>query len=108
MKKNRVLLDRVVVKILSNILESLSFSNSKNIDFTIAIIGARDNSYITEEASVLIKRYLDPKKYPKSKNKQVLKKYLEYEYVHKYVTMALNKEKNIKSRLQPFYARIII
>lgn len=106
MKVEKFKLDDNVVEILSDIIKSQKFTNSDNIDFTIALINAKTNSSMTISGAKVIKNFLNPKNYPKTKNPSIINLYRKYEYVYKYVTMTVLKKKNIKSQLQPLYSKI--
>lgn len=106
MKVEKFNLDKTVVVILSDIIQSQKFTNSDNMDFTIALINAKDNASMTIDGAKVIKNFLNPKNYPKTKNPAIINLYRKYEYVYKYVTMTVLKKRNIKSQLQPLYSQI--
>jgi|JYMV01.1.fsa_nt_gi hypothetical protein len=106
MQVEKLKLDSTVVDILSDIIKSQKFTNSDNIDFTIALINAKDNATMTMEGARVIKNFLNPNNYPKTKNPAIINLYRKYEYVHKYVTLTALKKRNIKSQLQPLFSKI--
>lgn len=106
MKVEKIKLDENVVDILSDIIQSQKFTNSDNMDFTIALINAKNNKTMTMDGARVIKNFLNPSNYPKTKNPVIINLYRKYEYVHKYVTMTILKKRNIKSQLQPLFSKI--
>jgi hypothetical protein len=104
--KEKYNLDEMSVSIVSDIIKTQKFTNSDNIDFIIALISARDTSIVTKDGSRIIKRFLNPTNYPKTKNPTILHLYNKYEYVYKYTTLCLLHKRNIKSKLLSLHTKI--
>ena len=104
--KEKFTLDKTVTDIISDIIVSQKHSSSENIDFIISLLSAKENGVITRDAGVVIKNYLNPNNYSRTKNDFLINLYKKYQYVHDFITLSLEHKKNIKAQLLPFYKTI--
>jgi len=103
-KKYKV--DKDIVAILSEMISSMKFTNSENMDFLISMIGTVNNGYTTSGGCRSILVHLQTQNYPKTRNEELLKKRRKYEYVYRYFNLLLKDTKNIKSKLIKYYKAI--
>ena len=104
--KKKVKLDKDIHDIFTEILIAQKITNSKNMNFMLSLIGARNTLTTTKEGAEIISRYLDPVRFPKTRDLTILNKYKKYEYAYLYLNLSIKGETNIKTKLLPQHKEI--
>jgi|JYMV01.1.fsa_nt_gi hypothetical protein len=97
--KDKYKIDETVNGIFSDILKAQKITNSNNINFLVALIGARDNMYTTKSGASIIAKFLDPSRYPKTKDVEIINKYKKYQYAFEFLKSTVQRKTNIKTDL---------